>query len=249
MISARPVSSIVSSLSQQLQLLGFCGFSYEGVPYRMASDLSAPAGTRLFRFQHVASANTSIHSSPTGARQLQQYLRQYAKSCPNFRRVIRFNESFIHTPPRSYTSKTAPALGYENGVRSVSTWPMKAFCSEYWGGLYTLFSPMSPDSLHDHIRQIRPKLHHILSMHHFELMSNHRSKFNPYLRLGVFSDNALQVLRATAEGHSSKQISTQLDISERGVDYHIDQMRVKLHARNRLHLIKIACQLGMAETD
>lgn len=58
-----------------------------------------------------------------------------------------------------------------------------------------------------------------------------------------------QILELVAQGYSAKEIAQRIDIAPRTVERHIDNVRLKLRARNRTHMVAraIAGQLLTAE--
>ena len=54
-----------------------------------------------------------------------------------------------------------------------------------------------------------------------------------------------QILELVAVGCSAKQIVREIDIAPRTVERHIENVRLKLNARNRAHLITQAMHLGL----
>jgi LuxR family transcriptional regulator, transcriptional regulator of spore coat protein len=61
----------------------------------------------------------------------------------------------------------------------------------------------------------------------------------------VMSNRELQILQATARGLSSKQCALELGIAPRTVERHVENLRNKLHARNKPHLIAKALTGGL----
>jgi len=240
----RTLDDIADSLLVELNKLGFEHFVYSGVPFMFSHDMTAPPDVRVFDFRHVSTCKTSIASNPQSLSGLKQYLKNFAHDCPDFRRTIRVNDVHIHPGPPAAANR-ADCMGYSDEVHSIATLHMRDFCSGYWGGMFRLYSPMDTRELELHLNKVRPELYHFLNMAHLECMAHHRDRFNPYLNMGVFCNKALNTLKLTAQGYCTREIGLKLDLSDRGVDYHIEKMRVKLKARNRMHLIAIASQVGM----
>ena len=53
-----------------------------------------------------------------------------------------------------------------------------------------------------------------------------------------------EVLEQVAMGSSAKEVARDLSLGSRTVEKHIDNIRLKLHARNKPHLITRAFQIG-----
>jgi DNA-binding CsgD family transcriptional regulator len=62
---------------------------------------------------------------------------------------------------------------------------------------------------------------------------------------GELTPRERNVLRHVASGATAKEIAIRLDIAPRTVEKHIDHVRLKMRAKNRVHLIAIALQSGL----
>lgn len=60
----------------------------------------------------------------------------------------------------------------------------------------------------------------------------------------VLTERERQVLRCVASGLSSKEAAQQLGIAPRTVDRHIENLRHKLRARNKTHMVAKAIASG-----
>ena len=60
----------------------------------------------------------------------------------------------------------------------------------------------------------------------------------------MLSDRERQVLECIARGLSSKQCALELGIAPRTVERHVENLRNKLHARNKPHLVAKALAGG-----
>lgn len=58
-----------------------------------------------------------------------------------------------------------------------------------------------------------------------------------------------QILELVAMGQSAKEIAIEISIAPRTVERHIENVRLKLNARNRAHLITQAICLGILTID
>jgi LuxR family transcriptional regulator, transcriptional regulator of spore coat protein len=54
-----------------------------------------------------------------------------------------------------------------------------------------------------------------------------------------------QILELVAVGLSAKEVAQQIDIAPRTVERHIENIRLKLRARNRTHMVTCAAMSGM----
>jgi LuxR family transcriptional regulator, transcriptional regulator of spore coat protein len=54
-----------------------------------------------------------------------------------------------------------------------------------------------------------------------------------------------QILELVAVGLSAKEVAQQIDIAPRTVERHIENIRLKMRARNRTHMVTCAAMSGM----
>jgi LuxR family transcriptional regulator, transcriptional regulator of spore coat protein len=54
-----------------------------------------------------------------------------------------------------------------------------------------------------------------------------------------------QVLEYIAVGLSAKEVAQEIDIAPRTVERHIENVRLKIRARNRTHMVTLALELGL----
>ena len=60
----------------------------------------------------------------------------------------------------------------------------------------------------------------------------------------ILSARELQVIELIVQGYSARQVAEELSLSTRTIERHIDNVRNKLNARNRPHLVRKAIELG-----
>ncbi|TCO62839.1 response regulator transcription factor [Actinocrispum wychmicini] len=63
------------------------------------------------------------------------------------------------------------------------------------------------------------------------------------------TDREIQVVRLVAAGLSNAQIGERLWISERTAKQHVSNLRRKLRARDRAHLVSLCYQAGWLRVD
>ena len=71
---------------------------------------------------------------------------------------------------------------------------------------------------------------------------NQQSEPNEVLRM---SDREREILQSVARGLSSKQCALELGIAPRTVERHVENLRNKLNARNKPHLVAKALSGGL----
>ncbi|WP_028114999.1 helix-turn-helix transcriptional regulator [Ferrimonas kyonanensis] len=77
----------------------------------------------------------------------------------------------------------------------------------------------------------------------FYFIHNYPEYLSPLIIDGTIKKKALSVLRLTALGLNSREISEMLNITTRGVDYHIEKAKSQLGAANKAELVNIAKSL------
>jgi len=60
----------------------------------------------------------------------------------------------------------------------------------------------------------------------------------------ILSDREIEVLELIVQGYSAREVAEHLSLSARTVERHLDNVRSKLRARNRPHLVRQAIELG-----
>ena len=58
-----------------------------------------------------------------------------------------------------------------------------------------------------------------------------------------------QVLEFIAQGLSAKEVAQEIEIAPRTVERHIENVRLKIRARNRTHMVTLAMDLGLLHTE
>ncbi len=58
-----------------------------------------------------------------------------------------------------------------------------------------------------------------------------------------------QVLELVAQGLSAKEVAQEIDIAPRTVERHIENVRLKIRARNRTHMVTLGVELGLLVID
>lgn len=61
----------------------------------------------------------------------------------------------------------------------------------------------------------------------------------------VLTDRETEVLQLVAEGASAKEVALSLTMAPRTVEKHLDHIRLKMRARNRVHMVAMAMTDGL----
>ncbi len=69
--------------------------------------------------------------------------------------------------------------------------------------------------------------------------------FDQFDRQPVLSEREHQILELVAAGFSAKEVAQKIFIAPRTVERHIENIRLKMRARNRTHMVTCAAMAGM----
>lgn len=58
-----------------------------------------------------------------------------------------------------------------------------------------------------------------------------------------------EILEFIAQGLSTKEVAQHIDIAPRTVDRHVENVRLKLRAKNRTHMVACAVMEGLLQVD
>lgn len=72
---------------------------------------------------------------------------------------------------------------------------------------------------------------------------------DPHSGVPVLTAREQQVLELIAQGLSAKEAAQAITIAPRTVERHIENVRLKLRARNRTHMVTLALELGLLQID
>ncbi len=61
----------------------------------------------------------------------------------------------------------------------------------------------------------------------------------------ILTHREIEILEYVTQGLSAKEVARCIDISPRTVDRHIENVRLKLHAKNRTHMVVRAVKAGL----
>jgi LuxR family transcriptional regulator, transcriptional regulator of spore coat protein len=70
-------------------------------------------------------------------------------------------------------------------------------------------------------------------------------QLDPGSGVPILTAREQQVLEYVANGLSAKQVAQEIDIAPRTVERHIENVRLKIRARNRTHMVTIALESGL----
>jgi DNA-binding NarL/FixJ family response regulator len=70
-------------------------------------------------------------------------------------------------------------------------------------------------------------------------------QLDPISGVPLLTTREQQVLEFVAQGLSAKEVAQEIDIAPRTVERHIENVRLKIRARNRTHMVSLALELGI----
>ena len=70
-------------------------------------------------------------------------------------------------------------------------------------------------------------------------------QLDPTSGVPLLTSREHQVLEFVAQGLSAKEVAQEIDIAPRTVERHIENVRLKIRARNRTHMVTLAMELGL----
>ncbi|WP_028111187.1 helix-turn-helix transcriptional regulator [Ferrimonas kyonanensis] len=232
------VEQLLSECCRTLATLGVIGVCFSGRPFCGARDwLNTDPGT-LFKRSQLLSRNASV-AHPGWVNELQaQYLKAGAAQDPNFLRCLQLHAPFLfRLVPGSKTAR----LFAQHHVASIVHWPVRRYSRPGWCGAFILlFGTPAPTAVLENA-----ELDRYLSRLQLSMLEQNKQQFNPFRQLGAFNPTSLRVLELVAQGLPTKAIAKQIHLSERGVDYHLEALKQKLGANNRVHLIHLAHQFDL----
>ncbi len=65
----------------------------------------------------------------------------------------------------------------------------------------------------------------------------------------VLTSREMEILEYIAQGLSTKEVAQHINIAPRTVDLHVENVRLKLRARNRTHMVACAVMAGLLQVD
>lgn len=142
-----------------------------------------------------------------------------------------------------YRKKEITALGMDFGMRECCTHGTKPAASGKTGSMFCFAGPSMEDD-----GRIRAILNSVIPHLHLALyrICEKKEKETGCMRL---SNREMEVLDWLKQGKSSWDISIILGISERTVNFHVNNILRKLGAVNRLQALAIATRLGIIDLD
>ncbi|MGS0724868.1 helix-turn-helix transcriptional regulator [Shewanella sp. 0m-11] len=230
-------TNALKSIKLMLSEYGIDGFWFQGVPNSAYQDYLNRNKKSLLTRRMLFSCDGVIASSMTVKKLHEQYVTRVAPTDLNFGEALRLDYPYCYILGEDERYHKVKKMFSRYGVNSVVSWPLKHFSSNMWRGRFTLLSKQSNKELN------LGDIESTLKQAQMTLLDNYHSEVTPFRQHKLFNETAVRVLNMAALGLQNDEISHELDITVRGVEYHFESMRSKLSATNRANLVYLAHKL------
>ena len=228
---------ILNPIKSAINRHGFVGFWFQGIANRAHQDYLQNCKKNILT-RRVLHRSDGILSSSSKVQLLQnQYMARVAPSDINFVPALQLDEPYCYQLLENDQANKAKKLFNSYGINTVVSYPLRHFSSSVWCGRFTLLSKYDSSELNFSGLDLSLKQAQMVLFEHYH------DELNPYLQSNLFNQTAIKALKMAAIGLHNHEISAQLHITVRGVEYHLESMRNKLSASNRANLVHIAHQL------
>jgi len=114
-------------------------------------------------------------------------------------------------------------------------------------GFFALNSGFDNDSFQFQLVKHENALKTLLSIYHQRFISENITLLNPWVNTGAVSAKSVNILQMLANGFSPVEIAEEQHLTRRGVDYHLELLRINLNANGRNHLLAKSCYLNLLD--
>ncbi|CAM3451816.1 response regulator transcription factor [Parendozoicomonas haliclonae] len=180
-----------------------------------------------------------------------EYMKSFAADDLNFLQYINARQSFLYNfgaapkgTHKNYVQhglKTTLVVPVSGGTRVETHNPQ-----DFWQLRFSFHSVLGNRELERWFSTRKQHFCREMRQLCIELKALHSELFSvpvsPSLHI---HDHALVIMKLLAAGYSTKVIADKVELSEKGVEYHLNTMRQKLNAKNRTHLISQAYLYGI----
>lgn len=233
------IQPVIDSYQTALNHLGIQGFWYQGIANNSYHDLSQPSGGGLFSLTGFKHNRGVICSSDFVHQLYNTYTAHFFRLDPNFVPALELSGPYCYQFDLQPQAAKTQRLFQQHGYSHILSWPVVIADTPHWQGRFTLLSSKAIEV--QQYEQLTP----LLQRMQMELLFYGRDYVNPFRQQKLFNPVSLKVLQMTADGLHNREISDQLHITIRGVEYHLESLRTKLAAKNRANLIHQAHRLEL----
>ncbi|WP_419534908.1 response regulator transcription factor [Endozoicomonas sp.] len=240
-LDAETLAVLTRRILLSMQQLGFSDFHYYGL-------FDAVPGTECQATDHFnleLFRRTPQCLSSEGIDVVQRFFRETDGDARMWHSICYERQPFQRSLADSGSPQERRVLDFmmARQIRSQLFVPVYGYTGNGWHCQFLLNSPLSPQALALWLQDHKQALLMTCFYFHTLLMRDFHYLFNPWLHHQVISDRALDVLKLTANGLGSKEIAGKINLSEKGVNYHLNHLRELLGAENRVHLVAMAKEL------
>ncbi|QFU24539.1 helix-turn-helix transcriptional regulator [Shewanella eurypsychrophilus] len=228
---------ILQSIKSVIASHGFGGFWFQGIPNRAYQDYLLNSKKSILTRRMLYSSGGVFSSSHTAQKIQRHYIDQVAPRDINFGLALKLEQPYYYQLSERGQVNKANKLFSSYGIKTVLSYPVRHYASEAWCGRFTLLS--KERELNFDLVDLDTSLKQLQTV----LFEHYHQELNPYRQVSLFNQTAIKALKMVAKGLQNSEISEELHITIRGVEYHLESMRNKLSASNRANLVHIAHQL------
>lgn len=172
-----------------------------------------------------------------------EYWKRYVNVDPYF--ILSKKSDFYIWPYETggYRGETILKMMKEYKFNSKMTLNFPLYNTPNIKGCFVLLSSYSEEMLRNTMADRNKEVIRRLKEFHMQAIDECAEWIFPYEELGIVSNKSRLILQLISEGYTRAKVSEKLYISERGVDYHIDKLKMSLNCSNVTSLIGKAIRL------
>ncbi|GIU08699.1 MULTISPECIES: LuxR C-terminal-related transcriptional regulator [unclassified Shewanella] len=187
--------------------------------------------------------NVVVHSDQIVKQYCDEYWRKYVKEDPYF-----LQSKKLHSYLWPYETGHLPQpkilqMMQVFGYRSKLSICFPLYSNNSVRGWFILLSDRTELENKEWYLRFQSQIERRLKEFHLEAIDLCSEQVFPYQELGVVTKKGRSVLSLIAEGYTRTQVSEMLFMSERGVDYHIDKLKLTFDCSNVTSLIAKSVRL------
>ena len=167
------------------------------------------------------------------------------KECMSSRLPIRWNENF-HANGRSPGEARIFTDAIDFGIRHGMTVPVHGPGGEL--GIMSLYSDLSEKAFASIVNEYQYDVH-VLSIHFHDAVQRALSNVEKIPKPIPLTEREVEILQWTAIGKTAWEIGSILNISERTVNFHLQNAMGKFGVHNKTHAAAKAMSIGLIRSD
>lgn len=233
----------VEDLLSQLSVLGVNGFFY-GIGANPNPGQDHPYKKLEKRLPlKMAKVRYAIFSDEKIRRLRDTYLKVFARHDECYFEKKAMGPNLWRQPDS--TQHQLIKLLKESDINSRVIWLLPTKYHKSWVNTFMLYSSLSDKEMKAAIDDNSDKINRLLELYGEYFSSKYIHLLNPVYNFHCMTPTSKTILEMAAEGVSTQRIAKALFLSERGVIYHLDKMKVIFGANNRAQLVSRAFQMGI----